>query len=67
MFSFLPLTRWWLKFWEEGLVEVRMLNGNRMLVMMKCEVWGRGGLIRFVTNKEMGHLFCGFTVHVRQQ
>lgn len=24
-------------------------------------------LIRFVTNKEMGHLFCGFTVRIREQ
>ena len=40
-----PLTRWWLKFWEVGLVEIRMLNGNSVLLLIKCEFWERGAYI----------------------
>lgn len=29
------LTRWWLKFWEAGLVEMRMLNENSVLLLIK--------------------------------
>lgn len=34
-----------LKFWEEGPLETRMLNRNNMLLLIKYEVWERGGYI----------------------
>lgn len=42
VFIFSPDKRCWLKFWEEGLVEIRMLNGNNVLLLTKCEVRERG-------------------------
>lgn len=52
MFLFFPLTRCWLKFWEEGLVEIRMLNGNNVLLLTKCEVWERGGIFNQICDQQ---------------
>lgn len=38
---------------------MRLLNRSNVLVLIKCEVWEKGGrlyLMRFVTNKEIEHL-----------
>lgn len=58
-FFFFPLKKRWLKSGEEGAIEMRLLNRSNVLVLIKCEVWEKGGrlyLMRFVTNKEIEHL-----------
>lgn len=58
-FFFPPLKKRWLKSGEEGAIEMRLLNRSNVLVLIKCEVWEKGGrlyLMRFVTNKEIEHL-----------